>query len=774
MKTVAQVIRWALATSSVVLCLTIVAMAQNAPDYSVWQQAAERAEAAIDADRASDDAFVALRQELSDFRQEFLAARDANAPQIRSVQAQIDALGPVPEGGIEAEDIAAQRAELTEQLTRLRAPVLVAEAAFNRAVGLISEIDRILRDRQAGQLLERLPSPFNPVLWPTAARDVKRVFVELYREIETAWVNPARRKQLLRDLPVVLVLGAVALVLVLRGRRWAEWTGNYCRRLGGRGSGVWGFLISLGRIMLPLAGIVALQQALFASGMVGPRGTLVLNGVPKWGAILLGFWWLVDRVYSRRDDVTLVKMSPEKRKEARLHVAVLAVYLVVADALRELATVEQISDGTRSVVDFVLISLSALTLFRLITIFRSSDDEQGVGNWDSGTIVSKAAYVLRRLAVVICFVAPLIASFGYAPAASALIYPIILSLCLLALLIVLQGFFGDLYVWIAGRDASARESFIPTLIGFFITLAALPVLALIWGARTSDLSELWARFLAGYDLGGTRISPVDFLRFIVLFAIGYGITKLLQSTLKSNLLPKTRLDAGAQNAIVAGTGYLGLSLAAVIAVSIAELNLSSLAIVAGALSVGIGFGLQNIVSNFVSGIILLIERPITEGDWIEVGGQQGYVRDIAVRSTRLETFDRTDVIIPNSDLVSGTVTNYTRGNTLGRVIVPVGVAYGTDTKKVEQILRDIAEAHPMVLATPPPSVVFQGFGADSLDFEIRAILRDVNWVLSVKSDLNHEIAKRFAEEGVEIPFAQRDLWIRNPEALSGKSQEGTS
>ncbi|WP_411350957.1 DUF3772 domain-containing protein [Leisingera aquaemixtae] len=753
--------------------------AESRAVYQDWLKTANRAEEVIDARRASSAALETLRKELAGYRQNFLDARTENGDRLETLEGQLAALGEPPaEGESEPEDIAQLRSSLEQQLKDLKVPRIVAEEAFSRANGLISEIDKIIRERRTRKLLERGPSPLNPENWPGAWRSLSRSAGSLLNETVIRIGSATTAERIQNSLPALLLLLVISALLLLRGRSWAHAAGDYLRQFGSSGRGVWGFVVSLLEVIVPFVGILLLVAAVDLSGILGFRGAVLLDHIPGWALLILSFHWLGNQLFSGRIENDLVPVQEGRLNETRLMVDILAVILVLQDALSLVENIDNIPAEAHAVASFPLIMGAALVLLRLHRIGAKRRQQQSEDDTDEdGAIAAGANRVMtlvRRATYLLGFVSPVLAAFGYVNAAEALIYPAVSTLALLAALLVLQRFLGDVYGWLSGKGSEARDSLFAVLIGFLLVTLALPLLALIWGARVADLTELWSRFLEGFQIGGTRISPTAFLTFAIVFAIGYALTRLVQGSLRNSLLPKTKIDPGGQNAITSGLGYVGIFLAAVVAISMAGLDLSSLAIVAGALSVGIGFGLQTIVSNFVSGIILLIERPVSKGDWIEVGGLMGYVRDISVRSTRIETFDRTDVIVPNSDLISGTVTNYTRGNTVGRVIVPVGVAYGTDPRKVEAILSDIAKGHPMVLLNPAPSVVFQGFGADSLDFEIRAILRDVNWVLSVKSDLNYEIARRFQEEGVEIPFMQRDIWIRNPEALAQAQAASTA
>ncbi len=736
--------------------------------YQGWIKTADRAEGVIEANRASNAALENLRSEINVYREDFNKARSANTDRIQTLESQLEALGPKPEGDqTEPEDIAAIRQHLDEQLNGLRVPRIISEEAYSRANGLISEIDQIIRHRQTKELMERGPSPINPAYWGPAWVDVKEAARSLINEIAENLRTDVAREQIRERGLGIFVLSVISVVLLVFGRNWSERGGDYLRLLGGSGTGVWTFVISLLRILLPWLGVLAAVVAINLTGVLGLRGSLLLEEVPYWAAIIFFYDWIGRQIYLIGQAQGFKRLSAIKIKELRVYIDLLAVMLILHELAILFEQIENISDSTRAVVSFPVIVATALLLLRVRHI-RTTDAQQDEPDPTGTTRVagfSQMVEFLRRALFLLGIATPVLAVFGFTNAAEAVVFPAVKTLVLIAALVIFQRFITQVYGWITGQGEAVWDSLFSVLVGFVLAILALPILALYWGARQTDLHEAWSRLLMGFDIGGVTISPSNFFVFVIVFLIGYGLTRMLQGGLRNSLLPKTSIDPGGQSAIVSGTGYVGIFLAALVAIMVAGFDLSSLAIVAGALSVGIGFGLQTIVSNFVSGIILLIERPISKGDWIDVNGMMGYVRDISVRSTRIETFDRTDVIVPNSDLISGVVTNYTRGNTIGRVIVPVGVAYGTDTKRVEKILGEVANEHPMVLASPAPSVVFQGFGADSLDFEIRAILRDVNWVLSVKSDMNHEINRRFAEEGIEIPFAQRDVWLRNPETL---------
>ncbi|MGB7286274.1 MAG: mechanosensitive ion channel domain-containing protein, partial [Salaquimonas sp.] len=303
-----------------------------------------------------------------------------------------------------------------------------------------------------------------------------------------------------------------------------------------------------------------------------------------------------------------------------------------------------------------------------------------------------------------------------------------------------------------------------------VLLIGIPAIFMQWGTRFEEITALGHAAFTGFDIGGFRLSLSGVLIGALIFGIILLLTRLFQGWLSRSVFPRSNMDPGVSDSIKAGIGYVGFGVAALMAVTSAGLDLSSLAIVAGALSLGIGFGLQNIVSNFVSGLILLVERPIKVGDWITVGAAEGFVKKISVRATEIETFQRQSVIVPNSELINSQVNNWTHKTKNGRCDVVVGISYSSDARLAESILYEIAHDHAMVQKKPEPRVIFLDFGPSSLDFRLQMFLYDILNVAIVGTEVRFEILKRFGEAGIEIPFPQQDVHLK----LSSDAQKEVS
>jgi len=278
----------------------------------------------------------------------------------------------------------------------------------------------------------------------------------------------------------------------------------------------------------------------------------------------------------------------------------------------------------------------------------------------------------------------------------------------------------------------------------------------------NDLWELFTKTL--FTVGQTPVSMATLVWGILMFVLIALLSRFTRRLLRTRVLVHTRMDVGLQYLISRIAGYVVLVLGVIVGLQTMGINLSALAVVAGALGVGIGFGLQNVVHNFVSGLILMGERSIQIGDRVEVGGTTGVVERIGARSTSIRTNDNIILIVPNSDFVSNPVVNwsYLHDHSV-RFRIPVGVSYKSDPHLVERLLMEVAAANEHVLKSPAPNVVMKGFGDSSVDFELRAWTTELTHRPSVfKSELLFAIWDKFKEHGIEIPFPQRDLHIKSP------------
>jgi len=309
-----------------------------------------------------------------------------------------------------------------------------------------------------------------------------------------------------------------------------------------------------------------------------------------------------------------------------------------------------------------------------------------------------------------------------------------------------------------GAETGPRLS---VLLHVVVIVYALLYLLVRWRVYSTPEAAWKGINALSFKVGELQVSMEIILMVACVLYLSLILSWIIQALVDAEVMTRQGTEYGVKVAVKTLIHYSLILLGFLVAISVAGIDMSKFAILAGALGVGIGFGLQNIINNFLSGLILLFERPVKVGDTVNVDDQWGTITRIGLRSTVVETVDRSEVIVPNSELISQRVTNWTFSSNVARVVVPVGVAYGSSLDQVLAILLQAAGEHPLALSDPAPSAIFTGFGDSSINFELRVWVADFSERLQVRSDLGLAIDRHFRAAGITIPFPQRDLHLQS-------------
>ncbi|MGM0587645.1 MAG: mechanosensitive ion channel family protein [Bacteroidota bacterium] len=264
-----------------------------------------------------------------------------------------------------------------------------------------------------------------------------------------------------------------------------------------------------------------------------------------------------------------------------------------------------------------------------------------------------------------------------------------------------------------------------------------------------------------FELNNTPVTLMSFVIFLVFVGVFAFLSNLLRRFLFKRVLKRFQIDQGMRYTLSRVSQYSVMVIGVLISFQFIGIDLSSLAVIFGLLSVGIGFGLQNLTSNFISGLIVLFERPISVGDRVVVNDIEGDVIEINIRATKVRTVNNVSIIVPNSEFVAKDVVNYSHGDPTYRLDIDVGVSYGSDLDKVLRALKEVADENKTVMRTPPSEVHLTNFGDSAWDMQLRAWIPDVTEYPRVRNELNQAIVHKFRENNIEIPFPQRDLHMKS-------------
>ncbi len=729
-------------------------------------------EKAVDVAHPSQALLATLAADVAPLAAQVQAIVDRLTPRAAAVKARLDQLGP--KGTNDSADLLKERASLQKSFDENDGLLKRAKVLEIKAQQASSYIGKRARALFTTSLFQRSTSILSPQLWIEVARETPGNVAEAGRVFKL-WLNGFNA-----DISGGRLTAFWTLVLAVILLYWP--LTRLARRLIARDAEAekptpWQTIIVACWTALSVAGamIAVMVAVAYVFSFVTAPDTRILPLFTAMEiavvriAIAAGLargilapdrprWRLVDL-----DETTVSKLT---------RIAVGAIVIVsavkISEALNDVIYASVAFSVAARGVGALLVALALAA-----ALVDLGDQPAEGGNTEANPAAQPAASPSQRRewfglvrgtawALIVIIVAAAIT--GYSPFASFLVDQIVMVAGVCALFFLLTrlideacaiGFeprstIGRNLIAVVGLRRETLEQLSVLLSGaarLALIVVALLVVAAPWGMQSTDVAgNLHAAFF-GFKVGDFTISIAGIAVALILFLAVLAATRAIQGWLEDKYLPHTRLDAGLRNSIKTSLGYVGFILALAIAAANLGVDFQKLAIVAGALSVGIGFGLQSVVNNFVSGLILLWERAVRVGDWVVVGADQGYVRKINVRSTEIETFDRAAVIVPNSNLVSGVVKNLMRTDRVGRLLIELTVHATADPEKVREVLIAIARDNEAIIALPSPQVRFTNLTAAAMTFELMCFVADVEAMVRTRSDLYFTICAQFREHG---------------------------
>ncbi|WP_230938697.1 DUF3772 domain-containing protein [Xanthomonas translucens] len=727
--------------------------------------------------------------QVADAQRDAEAAVAALTPQLAQVDARLKQLGEPAAG--EASDIVAQRKDLAKQRAPLDSGIKRGKLLVLDAKQLGEQIEALQAEHFSQELSMRSDSPLSPTLWRQIASDFpddRDRLLALYQLAAQA-LDAAIAENGTGALGIGL---SIAFVLLFPLRYLLRWLGKryaMSRAPGSRlrrsGLALW-FLL-LGTLTSGLAALV-LAESLRSIGAVPARLESVLRGfvVVSFAAAFMGSLGasvLLPNQPSWRlfpiDDATARRLRKYTWATATL-AWVSSMLLVINRASHTSASATVAADGLIALAYAVLILAILTSLSRLRRRQYAEAAAQALENGQPpppgqhGGALALVG-VLVRVAVVVALLAALL---GYLYLGLFITRQIIWITMVVGAIRLLMTFADDFALWLfasegrLGRAANGafgvRASRLEqagvltsAVVRVALLLIGLGALLMPFGTNTSTVADWFSVLSQGIPIGkDNHLYPVAVLKAVLVLGLSLLAVQYIHGWLTQTYLPKTELDDGSRNSISTVARYVGILLAVLCALAWSGIDVAQIALVVSALSVGIGFGLQSIIQNFVSGLILLAERPVKIGDWVKIGDQEGDVRKISVRSTEIQVGDRSTLIVPNSELITKTLRNMTLAGPLGRVQIQFAVSLGTDVVKLRTLLLELYAAHPGVLQDPEPSVFIDSIASGHVTLNSFAYVGNPRLVYGIRSDLFFSLLQRLAEEGIALESPQEVRLLR--------------